>query len=119
MLDVEFAQLSDIGKVRDHNEDYAGYVTPATPEEARSHGWLFALADGVGGHEHGEVASRTAVENIVSGFRRAASGEAHGSLLPRLIQEANGTVFELGIASGANGRAMATTVVACALRYDR
>ena len=32
MLDVEFAQLSDHGRVRDHNEDYLGYVSPATPE---------------------------------------------------------------------------------------
>ena len=53
MLDVEFAQLSDPGKSRDHNEDYLGYAMPETPEQARTHGWLFALADEAsyaGGH---------------------------------------------------------------------
>ena len=53
MLEVEFAQLSDTGPSREHNEDYIGYVRPETPEQARTHGWLFALADGVGGHAAG------------------------------------------------------------------
>ena len=73
MLDVEFAQLSDPGKLREHNEDYLGHVVPASPARARSHGWLFALADGVGGHEKGEVASRAAVEYLTAGFRAAAA----------------------------------------------
>jgi len=51
LLDVEFAQLSDHGCVREENEDYLGFALPATPEQARTHGWLFALADGVGGQE--------------------------------------------------------------------
>ena len=72
MLDVEFAQLSDPGKSRDHNEDYLGYAAPETPERARTHGWLFALADGVGGHDDGEVASRAAVEHLIDGFRERA-----------------------------------------------
>jgi len=47
MLDLEFAQRTDVGRVRNHNEDYLGYAAPAAPAQARSHGWLFALADGV------------------------------------------------------------------------
>src|ERR1039458_8554564 len=86
MLDVEFAQLSDTGRVREHNEDYLGSVIPATPAEARSHGWLFALADGVGGQERGEVASLTAIESMMSGFRGAPRGEPLPALLTRLVQ---------------------------------
>jgi len=88
MLDVEFAQLSDFGKSRDHNEDYLGYAAPETAEQARTHGWLFALADGVGGHDDGEVASRAAVEHLTKGFREAPKNEALGALLTRLLQEA-------------------------------
>ena len=62
MLDLDFSEQSDIGKVRDTNEDSHGHVVPANPAQARSHGWLFVLADGVGGHERGEVASRIAVD---------------------------------------------------------
>jgi PPM family protein phosphatase len=119
MLDVEFAQISDVGQIRDHNEDSVGHVLPATPEQARSHGWLFALADGVGGHEHGEVASQAAVESLIGGFRSAADGEPLMALLPRLVQAANAHVFETGHSKSPSGSAMATTVVACALRYDR
>src|SRR5579883_1747106 len=119
MLDVDFAQISDVGRVRDHNEDYCGYVLPSTEEQARSLGWLFAVADGVGGHEHGEVASREAVENLLQGFREAPGGSLYSSLLPRLIQSANAHVFKTGHEKTQAGSSMATTIVACALRYDR
>src|SRR5579863_9446226 len=85
MMDLEFAQLSDCGRVRDQNEDYLGHVLPATPAEARTHGWLFALADGVGGQQEGEVASRVAVESLLAGFRQAQAGELHAHLLARLV----------------------------------
>ena len=114
-LDLEFALLSDPGRVRGHNEDFAGYATPETTEG----GWLFAVADGVGGEEFGEVASRAAVEALTAGYRTATPGEQHSALLPRLVQAANIQVYETGRGSGPGGVPMATTLVACALRYDR
>jgi protein phosphatase len=119
MLDLEFAELTDTGRVRDHNEDYSGHVLPASGNDGRTHGWLFALADGVGGEERGEVASRTAIKTLIHGFRAAPRGEAHTVLMPRLVQTANTRIYELGRASSPGGSRMATTVVACALRYDR
>lgn len=119
MLEVEFSQISDNGRVRPHNEDYLGHVLPATPDEARSHGYLFALADGVGGAQQGEVASRAAVESLLQGFRDATKGEPLSGLLQRLVQTANAHVFEVAVASGTAGAGMATTLVACALRHDR
>jgi serine/threonine protein phosphatase PrpC len=119
MLEVEFAQFSDTGRTRDHNEDYLGHVQPATPTQAQTHGWLFALADGVGGHDLGEVASRTAVESLLSNFRNSPGGESLAALLRRLVQAANHEVYEAGHAASPGGVPMATTLVACALRYDR
>jgi serine/threonine protein phosphatase PrpC len=119
MLELEFAQLSDSGKVREGNEDYLGYVIPATPEAAREIGWLFVLADGVGGHDKGEIASRTAVECVLAGFREAHAGEPHATLLSCLVQTANAKVLEAGMAARGGGIPMATTLVSCALRYDR
>jgi PPM family protein phosphatase len=119
MLALDFVQASDCGRVRDHNEDYLGCVLPEAPGEEQSHGWLFALADGVGGQDKGEVASCTAVETLLAGFRRAGRGEQLRSLLPRLVQSANEKVFETGLASAPGGVKMATTLVACALRFDR
>ncbi len=119
MLEIEFAQVSDHGRVREHNEDYLGYVQPVSPEQARTHGWLFALADGVGGQDQGEVASRVAVETMLAGFRAAQHGESLADLLPRVVQAANTKVYETGRAAAPGGVAMATTLVACALRFDR
>jgi len=118
MLDVEFTQLSDTGRTRDHNEDFLGYVLPYTPAQLRSHGCVFALADGVGGQQKGEVASQLAVETLLAGFSAAKSGEAHKTLLARLVQSANLKVYEQGQSSRASA-GMATTIVACALRADR
>jgi protein phosphatase len=115
MLDIEFVQLSDPGRVRDHNEDFFGHAVPGNEEQARTHGWLFALADGVGGHDRGEVASRLAVETVLAGFQKAPRGESLNNTLPRLVQAANSKVYEAAMANSSN---MATTMVACGLRYD-
>jgi protein phosphatase len=133
MLDLEFAELTDRGLNRDHNEDCVGHVQPESSAEVQSRGWLFALADGVGGHERGEVASRVAIEAMLAGFRKIPKGIMHVSLLPKLVQEANHAVFDKGSSiptpldpgyadpGGAivpRGARMATTLVACALRFD-
>jgi len=119
MLELDFSEQSDAGKVRHQNEDSHGHVAPANPAQARSHGWLFALADGVGGHERGEVASRLAVDCLLQGFREARAGEPHTVLLPRLAAKANLRIYEAGRLATPGGARMATTLVACALRYDR
>ncbi len=119
ILDIEFSACSDPGRQREHNEDYLGYVKPSNPQMGRSLGWFFALADGVGGQEHGEIASKAAVEDLVSGFQAARPGEALVPLLVRLVQEANQSVYEIGKKASPGGTAMATTIVACALRHDR
>src|SRR5579872_6993829 len=107
MLDLEFVERTDVGRVREHNEDYLGYVSPATPAQVRTHGWLFVLADGVGGHEKGEVASQAAVESMIAGFRKAKDGDPHSALLPRLVQEANRHVLETAMAGGKDSAGMA------------
>jgi protein phosphatase len=119
MLDVEFAQLSDFGRVRKNNEDYLGYSQPSNAEQARSQGWLFALADGVGGADLGEVASRAAVEHLVAGFRSAPAGEPLGPLIVRLVRAANLHVYEAATQATPGGARMATTLVACCLRYNQ
>ncbi|MGA7634680.1 MAG: protein phosphatase 2C domain-containing protein [Terriglobales bacterium] len=119
MLDVEFAELSDPGRVRTRNEDYLGHVAPGSPSQTRTHGWLFALADGVGGQRQGEVASRAAVQEALAGFRRAKEGALHKEVVTQIVQSANARVCESEALSGRSGAGMASTIVVCALRYDR
>jgi PPM family protein phosphatase len=133
MLELEFAELSDSGLSRVHNEDCIGHFVPSSPAQVQSQGWLFALADGVGGQEKGEVASRLAIDAVLAGFRKIPKGIMHVSLLPRLVQDANQAVFDAGNASAGHpdptyvdpggailpsGAHMASTLVLCALRFD-
>ena len=119
MVEVEAAQISITGRVRAVNQDYLGRVEPEDEAGARSHGWLYVLADGVGGAEDGEVAARAAVEQVCAGFRAAAPGEAPGKLLRRLVQAANLHVHQLARSYRAGGSSMATTIVACLVREGR
>ena len=119
MLDVQFGQASDFGKVRTNNEDAMGSFIPSSRHQARSHGYLFVVADGVGGMDLGEVASSTAVAVMTDEFSKAQAGTMLISLLPRLIQHANAAVHDCTLESEHRGKKMATTLVACALRYDQ
>ncbi len=119
MLDVVFGQASDPGKVRTNNEDAMGAFIPNSRHQARSHGYLFAIADGVGGMDLGEVASSTAISVLTEEFARAQAGAMLISLLPRLIQYANAAVHDRTLDREFRGRKMATTLVACALRHDQ
>jgi serine/threonine protein phosphatase PrpC len=119
MLDVVFGEASDPGKVRTNNEDSIGCFTPNSRHQARSHGFLFAVADGVGGLDLGEVASSTAVSVITKEFERSPADAMLISLLPKLVQQANAAVHDRTLAPEYRGKKMATTVVACALRHDQ
>jgi len=96
-----------------------GAFIPSARQQARSHGYLFAVADGVGGLDLGEVASSTAVSVITEEFAKAQSGAMLISLLPRLIHFANAAVHDRTLSPQYRGKKMATTVVACALRHDQ
>jgi protein phosphatase len=119
MLDVKFGQASDFGKVRTNNEDAMGSFVPSSRHQARSHGFLFAVADGVGGMDLGEVASATAISVMIDEFSKAQADTMLISLLPRLIQHANAAVHDKTLVNEYRGKRMATTLVACALRYDQ
>ncbi len=118
MLELEFAELTDVGKVREHNEDRLGHARPVS-ENARMHGWLFAVADGVGGQDRGEVASRLAIETLQAGFQDFRPNENPSACLQRLVQAANLKIYETAVGSGPAKSNMCTTIVACLLRFDR
>lgn len=99
---IRAAAASDVGRVRRINEDAFGFDLDLG---------LFVVCDGVGGNRAGEVASRSAVDCILSRFRDSTGPQEGGSELHRVIQAANRSVFQAArfdpVYDG-----MATTVVA-------
>lgn len=59
-LIIEIAGISDVGCTREHNEDFIAWDNDLG---------LIVLADGMGGHNAGEVASKMAVENIINNIK--------------------------------------------------
>lgn len=137
---IESVAISDIGRVRKSNQDSVG----AFPELG-----LFVVADGMGGHSDGEVASRMAVEiiseyfrNLPSATRRlmdnlrrlsmnlaAGSRGSRGSredqtmlaMLRSAIELANRRIVEAGRHNPANPErgSMGSTVVALSVDVDQ
>ena len=64
---MEYCYLTDPGKVRDHNEDSVTIVKNINEEI------LLAVADGMGGHKAGEVASSIAISHIGKRFKEISS----------------------------------------------
>jgi protein phosphatase len=104
------------GQVRDHNEDFFGFWEPQTAAEQESHGWLYIVADGVGGAEAGEVASSHATEEVMAHYI-ASDGEDVADRLLEAARHANDSVRHLALESGRIGY-MATTMVAVVIRHD-
>lgn len=100
------AGLTDVGRERIHNEDRF-ILLP------QFH--VYVVADGMGGHQSGEVASRMAASTIAGYFRGAApmNGAAVASLLRDAVVDANTKIFARADDSRAH-RGMGTTVVAAA-----
>lgn len=110
MLQVEFAQLTDVGRVRENNEDALGFW----PYED---GVLFAVADGLGGFDCGEVASALALGTFGRAMLDAPPDASRWSLAKRLwsaVQQANLAVYDRR-AEHVRCQSMGTTLTASVL----
>src|ERR1700675_4392143 len=81
---VEVASLTDVGCQRDNNEDSYLYWEPATDEEFRRKGRLAVIADGMGGHEGGQEASRMAVETVREVYDQSFNDDPQAALVESL-----------------------------------
>jgi len=72
---IELGNRSDVGCRRAANEDYYAYAEPENEDAFTAKGRLVVVADGLGGHSSGEIASATAVETIRDAYLRHPSSD--------------------------------------------
>jgi len=116
---IEFAEVTDTGRVRDHNEDAIG----SDPDLG-----LMVLADGMGGYNAGEVASGIAVQIVAELATEGALRENRDEIDPHsglmrqsivlrdAVYRANKIIFQTA-QSQTHCEGMGTTIVAC-MFYD-
>lgn len=105
---VDFAALTDVGRKRENNED-AWNADPAVG--------VYLVADGMGGHARGEVASRMASETVLEHIRGVGPGATKADLVSG-IELANRRIHEVSNRED-DHRGMGTTIVAVLTQEGR
>lgn len=111
--EIEFAYLTDIGKIRKNNEDRATTLNFGAVQ-------LLVVCDGMGGHRKGEVASELALDIVASSFEngQVPTNEYRAKkMLKRVLREANSEINKLSSAD-CEYADMGTTIVLALVLED-
>lgn len=111
---METSYLTDPGKVRDHNEDSVIIIRNEKNE------YLLAVADGMGGHKAGEVASSIAISHIGKRFRElgcVGNKEDAINWIKEVVSEANVLIYRY-TEENPESTGMGTTIVMSVLTED-
>lgn len=128
LASLDYASCTDIGRQRDHNEDYFGIETQTikleSPLGKKVHvRGVYILCDGMGGHAGGEVASALAVDTLKHYFRThwqeptGALARKEGKLpsadvIREAIRQANQAIYDINQENAVSGSGrMGTTLI--------
>jgi len=100
--------LTDVGNFRKVNEDYIDYYTDETKR-------IYVIADGMGGHNAGEIASKLAVENTISYINSLSQLDDLEESIRKAVGDSNNKIYELS-KSKADLNGMGTTLTACLIK---
>ncbi|QEG24058.1 PP2C family protein-serine/threonine phosphatase [Mariniblastus fucicola] len=92
---IEVASLSDVGMRRTNNQDNLAISLSNSPESWQTKGHLFVVADGMGAHAAGELASKLAVDQIPHLYARSSEGSAPEAL-KKAVVDANADINRRG-----------------------
>lgn len=111
-LDYRAVAITDVGSVRDSNEDHLIFIRPFDATIRNTHGCLALVADGMGGHSHGEIASKMAADIITRHYFDTNYSVLEA--LKRAFEKANKAIFQKA-AKNPTLKGMGTTCTAIIL----
>lgn len=116
IIDFRAVAATDVGAVRDNNEDHLVFIRPFDQEKRNTKGCLALVADGMGGHSSGELASHLAIDIISRTYFDAPQSVLDA--LRKSFEKANKAIFQQAEKDpGLKG--MGTTCTAVVLLQDR
>ena len=110
---LEHAAISDVGLRRSNNQDSYAVALAGSPEAWARRGHLFMVADGMGAHAAGELASKMATDTVPHTYQKLAEEPPPGAIR-QAIEDANGRIHTRGQAN-LDFRGMGTTTSALVL----
>ena len=114
---VKMGAKTDLGRVRDNNEDKFDFFEPEDPVTLAAKGSFYAVADGMGGHSAGQVACELALKTVLSLYYTDPSPDKD-ACLRRAVIEANSLIYDTAQAIP-DRQGMGTTLTAAVLCEDR
>jgi protein phosphatase len=115
-FNIECASHTDVGLRRSHNQDAHAVLSATDPEQWQQRGHVFLVADGMGAHAVGELASKIAADSIPHIYSKHVQ-DGPVAALRRAFVEANLTIHNRGQANQ-EFAGMGTTATALVLRSD-
>lgn len=113
---LQFGAKTDLGRVRENNEDKFDFLEPEDPGVLAVRGRVFAVADGMGGHSAGQVAAELALNVFIRSYYSELE-TARDSAIVQAVKKANSYINELARTSqGRNG--MGATLTAAVVIDD-
>ena len=114
---VKMGAKTDLGRVRDNNEDKFDFFEPEDPAVLAAKGSFYAVADGMGGHSAGQIACELALKTVLANYYADPSPDKD-ACLRRAVVEANSLIYDTAQAIP-DRQGMGTTLTAAVLCEDR
>lgn len=91
---LKFSARTDMGQVRENNEDKFDFYEPEDPTLLAARGCFYAVADGIGGAQAGQIASEMMLKHVIATYYSTPAGDIQGAMQAAIVA-ANERIYQL------------------------